>query len=651
MRGACILLALAAAANAQVIRTGTQVVLVDVAVTDKKGAYPADLAASEFHVFEDGKEQKITGVTRAGESPQGRGRYTVLLFDNSSMSPREQAWAHQVAANFIDASVDANAMMAVVHFSGVLRVGQTFTDNFTRLKQAVGAAPISAANPAEDAGTATGRAAADFTTRRNLRSLENLIRNLETVPGRKSLVYFTPGFPISSGFAAQLRSVAEAANRSNVAVYPVNVRLVEMTSTADSPALPAATPAARGRIAPGAASAAMLRGAPADFGPEPGNPQLDAAARMAVLQRLAEDSGGFVVRQPDDTAALRRIVQEQREYYLLSYTPAPDSAGKCHKLRVRVDRKDTEWRARSEYCNTQPGDWLSGNPVERALEARAEADDAGDIGAAMQAAYFHAGPNAVRALVAMELDLSGIAFRREDGKFRAALDILGIARREEGGVSARFSDTVKLEFDTQAQAEEFQRAPYRYENFFDIAPGEYTLVVVASAGENFARLEEPLKIAPRQPREFGVSGLAMSAVFGDANNAADAVLDELLVDNRKRLVAGGVELILAGSRKLDAAKPAGVFFEIYEPLLADVDARENLAVAIQLRVLDKFTARVHRDTGLMRVDLAGQGLNPVIALGQFMPIQELSAGEYVLELQAIDSAGNFAKRSAGFEIE
>lgn len=34
-----------------------------------------------------------------------------------------------------------------------------------------------------------------------------------------------------------------------------------------------------------------------------------------------------------------------------------------------------------------------------------------------------------------------------------------------------------------------------------------------------------------------------------------------------------------------------------------------------------------------------------------MPIQNLNSGEYVLELQAIDSAGNFAKRTAGFEIE
>lgn len=645
---------LASSAAAQVIRTETQVVLVDVAVTDKKGGYPNDLAASEFHVWEDGKEQKITSVTRltAGPEASARGRYTVLLFDNAGMTAREQAWAHQVAGAFIDASIESNALMAVVHFGGVLRVGQTFTDNATRLKQSIAATSVSTLNSMEDAGTSTARAAADFANRDTLRSLENLLRNLETVPGRKSLVYFTPGFPMGPAYSDQVKYVMAAANRSNVAIYPVNVRLAQSLVAAETTPIAAGGPQSRGgRGAIGASSAALMRGAPTDLGGDANNPQADAAARQAVLFTFAENSGGFVVRQPDDTEMLRKIVQEQREYYLLGYTPGPDSAGACHKLRVRVDRKDMEWRARSEYCNTPPGDILSGNPVERTLEARAAADDAGSMDATLQAVYFYKGRNLARTAVAMQLDPSAIVFKREDGKFRAALDVLGIARQDEGGTAARFSDTVKLEFAAQAEVDAFKRTPYRYENQFDIVPGEYKLVVVAASGEQFARLDEPLKIAPRQTSEFGVSGLALSSVFRDANSSLDAALDELLVDDRKKLVSNGAELILAGSRKLAADKPAGVFFEIYEPLLADLDASQKLIVAIQMRVIDTFTGRVHRDTGLLRLDLTGQAPNPVIALGQTIPVKDLNSGVYVLELQAVDSSGNLAKRTAEFEIE
>jgi len=646
-----VALLLVTAVQAQIIHTETQEVLVDVAVTDKKGGgYPGDLKASEFRVWEDGKEQKITSVTRAAGG-EARGRYVVLLFDNSSMSPREQNWAHQVARNFIDLTAESNAMMAVVHFGGVLRVGQTFTDNATRLKQAVAAMSVSGLQ-AEDAGTTTGKMTADFANRDTLRSMENLLRNLETVPGRKSLVYFTPGFAMGPAYSEGVKAVLAAANRSNVAIYPVNVRMVDMTSVAEAMPITSA-PTRGGRGGFGGGAAGLARGAPSDVSGDATNPQMDAAARQAVLFTFADDSGGFVVRQPDDTAVLRKIVQEQREYYLLGYTPSADAAAVCHKLRVRVERKDTDWRSRSEYCNRPPGDILSGNPVERTLEARAAADDSGSMDATLQAVYFYAGRGVARTTVAMEIDPAAIAFKREDGKFRATLNVLGVARRGEGGpIAARFSDAVKLEFGSQGEVDTFKRTPYRYQNQFDIAPGEYALAVVVAAGDKFGRVEEALEIAPRETSEFALSGLALSTVFRDANKSAvDAALDELLVDDRKKLVANGVELVLGGSKKLAEGKPAGVYFEIYEPLLADLDAREKLVVAIQMRILDSFTGRVQRDTGLMRLDLSGQGPNPVIAMGQTVLIKDLGAGVYKLELQAIDTAGNLAKRTVEFELE
>jgi hypothetical protein len=53
----------------------------------------------------------------------------------------------------------------------------------------------------------------------------------------------------------------------------------------------------------------------------------------------------------------------------------------------------------------------------------------------------------------------------------------------------------------------------------------------------------------------------------------------------------------------------------------------------------------------MRLDLAGQGLNPVIAMGQTVLIKDLGTGVYTLEVQALDSSGNLAKRTVEFELE
>src|SRR5215813_13762414 len=67
-----------------IIKTQTNLVLVDAIATDKKGNYIRDLEAKDFHVYEDSKEQKIVSFSRtadpAGPSASDQKRYLVLLF-------------------------------------------------------------------------------------------------------------------------------------------------------------------------------------------------------------------------------------------------------------------------------------------------------------------------------------------------------------------------------------------------------------------------------------------------------------------------------------------------------------------------------------------------------------------------------------------
>src|SRR6266446_2193708 len=51
-----------------VIKTQTNLVLVDAVVTDKKGNYIRDLEAKDFTVSEDNKEQTITSFSRGTET-------------------------------------------------------------------------------------------------------------------------------------------------------------------------------------------------------------------------------------------------------------------------------------------------------------------------------------------------------------------------------------------------------------------------------------------------------------------------------------------------------------------------------------------------------------------------------------------------------
>jgi hypothetical protein len=237
-----------------------------------------------------------------------------------------------------------------------------------------------------------------------------------------------------------------------------------------------------------------------------------------MLLDMASGTGGFVVRQLDDREALAKISQEQSEFYVLSYTPPDSPDGSCHKLRVKVKRDGMNLRSREGYCKRTPGDLLSGNAAERTLEQRALAAQSGNIAATMQAPYFYKSANVARVAAVLEINPANVAFKKEKNKFVAQLDILGIANKDDGAAGARFSDIVKFEFDSQAQVDQFKRTPYRYENQFDIAAGEYTLAVALGAGgENFGKVQAPLAIDPYAPSDFGLSALALSRDFRPAS--------------------------------------------------------------------------------------------------------------------------------------
>lgn len=229
------------------LKAETRVVLVDTVVTDKKGSYVRDLTDKDFRLWEDNKEQKVTSFSfesDTGSSPNQR-HYLVLFFDNSSMEFGEQARARDAATKFIDANAGPNRLIAVVEFGGVLKVTQNFTADAARLKRVVNGIKTSAvaSNQTTDNASMASQgtvevaslgtpsfgmpslstAESDFGARSAMIALRNLAKNLQTVPGRKTLVMLTSGFPLTMELQSELTAVIDACNKYNVAVYPIDV--------------------------------------------------------------------------------------------------------------------------------------------------------------------------------------------------------------------------------------------------------------------------------------------------------------------------------------------------------------------------------------------------------------------------------------------
>jgi VWFA-related protein len=214
-----------------VIRSETRLVLVDSVVTDKKGNYIHGLSQKDFKVWEDNKEQSIS--TFSFESgPNGpdnsRKHYLVLFFDNSTVGLSQQVYARDAATKFIDKNAGPNRLMSIVEFGGTLRVSQNFTDDADRLKQVVKGVKFASVGAASGGGAGGGagggRGFTNFSTRGVLGALRDMARGLADVPGRKTLIFLSAGFPMTPEVLTEVTATIDACNRSNVAIYPIDVR-------------------------------------------------------------------------------------------------------------------------------------------------------------------------------------------------------------------------------------------------------------------------------------------------------------------------------------------------------------------------------------------------------------------------------------------
>jgi VWFA-related protein len=220
-----------AASQATVFKAQTKLVLVDSIVTDKKGNYIRDLTQKNFRVWEDNKEQEVKSFSyeSGNASPNNpMKRYLVLFFDNSTMEFGEQAAARQAAAKFIDDNAGPNRQMAIADFGGTLRITQNFTADAERLKKVVAGTKFATVSPNGEVASLGAppliSAEADFGARSMLWAVRDLAKSLATVPGRKSLVLLTAGFPLTPERQSELSAVIDTCNKANVAVYPIDVR-------------------------------------------------------------------------------------------------------------------------------------------------------------------------------------------------------------------------------------------------------------------------------------------------------------------------------------------------------------------------------------------------------------------------------------------
>ena len=727
------------------IKVETRVVLVDAVVTDKKGNYIRDLAAGDFKLWEDGKEQSVNSFTREDQNPDPahpRKHYLVLFFDNSTMEFGDQAKARDAATKFVESNAGPDRLMAVVEFGGTLRITQNFTADGDRLKKVVAGIKFSTVNPNSPSpdlasagmpqttaspldAPAFGGLEADFGARSVFMALRNLAKGLAGAPGRKTLVFLSSGFPMTIELESELNATIDACNKANVAVYPVDVRgLVAPVpggaSLRGRPELrtPKVVPASLAwsgsgtnsllHFAPFVAEPAQHGGGgggggggghgggggggggggkgggggtgggggkggsggsgggggrgggggvgtPTNYGPvnppRPLVPQIpNVSGNQQFLYQLAEGTGGFVIVNTNDLlGGMERIAKDQSEYYLLGYRPPDSPEGSCHTLKVKVDRGGTQIRFRSGYCKVRPQDLLAGSSTEKDLETRATSEMPSNVAASMRTPYLYTAPNVARVDLAMEIPSKSLHFEKVKGKHHAEVNILGIAYRPDGGIAARFSDTVNLDFEEKDELTHFQANPMHYEKQFEMGPGTYNLRIAFSSGNDvFGKLDSPLNILPYDGKKIAVSAIALSnnlVKVADLNSAYDS---ELLEDN-KPMVVRGTQVFPSATNHFKKTDAAAAYIEVYDPLLIGDKPPQ---VALEYRIVNVKTGEQKLDIGFTDTKDSIRPGNPIVPVGLRLPLDTLTPGTYRVDLRAQDSLGNGTDfRSVEFDLE
>ena len=707
----------------------TGLVIVDTVVTDKKGSYIRDLTEKDFRVYEDGKEQSIKSFSSESNAAAPTvipDRYLVLFFDNSTMNTGDQAQARAAALKFLDSNAGPNRYIAIVNFGGTLQITQNFTTDVERLKAAAQGLKQSSVspNPAPGAsaepiappsatGVQLGNMGANFGARTLLLALRDLAKGLANVPGRKSVVLLSAGFPLRPNdpnywvLYSELTAAIDACNKSNVAIYAIDVRGVGAVSeAAPIQVLPPEPPAqlvtatldlnnedqpvlvqdsdqdanahlvyvqkggggggggGRGGGTGGGSGGRGVSTGPAGNGNATSQPTIlapnapfsnskdlvplgNGQHNQDVLYELAQGTGGFVIGNTNDLlGGLQKIAAEQGQYYLLSYTPPTSEEGSCHTLKVKVDRGDTVVRSRSGYCNVRPTDVLAGKPIEKELENQVAGSQAGNVAATMQAPYFYTSTDVARVDLAIDIPAGAVKFEKKNGKQHGEVNVLGVAYKPDGSVGARFSDNVEFNFDSKDLVETFSKQPYHYETQFELAPGHYSLkVAFKSGGTNFGKLQMPLVVDTYDGKQLSMSTVALSTEVHPLNEASSTLGAQLLED-RKPLVAQGMQIVPTADDHFKKTDPAVFYIEIYDPLLTGANPPK---VGLQMKVLDRKTgAQAFEMHGLLPNDPG----NPVVSLGMKLPLDKLNSGSYELQLTAIDTAGHqTSARTADFEVE
>ena len=509
----------------------SELVLVPTLVRDKSGAPVAGLSKGDFTLLENGREQKIavfeqikTAAVRpsrprlpAGEfsnylvdQPAPR-RVTLIVMDSINTQFADRSYARDQILKFLGEMAGSNEPIALLQLQrGGVRVIHDFTTDPAVLAKALRRLQPGPEAPVADTEEmyesqqlgnllqyleqnylpAQRMLAAQLT----LDSMQQIARAYAAIPGRKSLIWASGGFPFSiddlsrvlSGSAGSTASYLseilplyektwQALNDANVALYPVDVG---------------------GLVVLGQSAASQLSAS-----------NLQRASQralwmhedtLATFREFADMTGGKAyVNTNDLTHAFHDAVDDSASYYMLGFYLAPDDRKPgWRKLQVKVQHADAHVRARSGFY-VMPED-KDKNKTKLSDIALAMSSPLDFTSLPLLVRWTETTPNGDKKRAAFELVLpadAALAIVDESDQNHMSLDFDAAAREPTGKIVASHGRTFEAHLKPESLTQ-IRSTGITYKGALDLLPGEYTVrfVVRDNLSGRMGSVAAPLRV-------------------------------------------------------------------------------------------------------------------------------------------------------------
>ena len=554
--------------DVEVVRITTNLVQVDAVITDKNGKVVTDLKPEEIKILEDGRPQKITNfsynVTETPEpaprsekaaivdknappvpparlKPEDIRRTIAIVVDDLGLSFESTYFVRRALKKFVDEQMQTGDLVAIVRTSGGMGALQQFTADKRQLYAAIervkwnanGRSGVSAFAPLQPPTPGDHGAEIDAKNEELNQFREDLfavgtlgavgyvVRGLRELPGRKSILLISDGFRIysqddpSKNFLAQerLRRLIDLAGRASVVIYTMNATGLQTLglTAADNPG-------------EGDVEQMLSSRRTAAFETQEG------------LDYLARQTGGIAIKNTNDLSrGIRRVLEDQKGYYLIGYRPDnstfdPKTGRRTfHKLSLKITRPGKfNVRMRNGFLGFTDDERRA--PTQRTLAQQlldALTSPFGSTGVHLQLTSLFGGDPKSGAIMRsmLHIDARDLTFTDEaNGMHKTVFDVLAMTFGDNGVPVDQSGRTYSLQLP-EVLYKRAQRDGLVYNVTVPIKkPGAYQLRISLrdSSTERIGSASQFVEVPDLKKNHLAVSGLVLRGVNPTEKDTAAA---------------------------------------------------------------------------------------------------------------------------------